>query len=113
HFISGSGGNEKLNFTIGAGYQGDNGNIEGQEFKKYNFKGNVNANISEQWSMGTNINLAYTDRELRSSTAMRQLFRMPPYAPAFDENGELIRQPMTGISGNVSPLAELKYNKFN
>jgi TonB-dependent starch-binding outer membrane protein SusC len=113
HFISGAGGNEKVNFTIGAGYQGDNGNIEGQGYKKYNFKGNVNADISEKWSMGTNINLAYTDRELRSASAMRQLFRMPPYAPAYDENGELIRQPMLGISGNVSPLAELKYNKFN
>lgn len=113
HFISGAGGSEKVSYLIGAGYQADNGNLEGQYFKKYNFKGNVNAKVSKQWSMGANINLAFTDRELKSANANKQLFRMPAYAPAFDEDGELIRQPMMGISGNVSPLAELKYNKFN
>ncbi len=113
HFISASGGTDKVNYLVGAGYQGDNGNVEGQGYKKYNFKGSVNANVSEQWAMGTNINLAYTDRELRSRNVMRQLFRMPPYAPAYTLEGDLIRQPMVGISGNVSPLAELKYNKYN
>src|SRR5690606_25548218 len=44
---------------------------------------------------------------------MKQLFRMPPWTPAYDENGEMIQVPMVGISGNVSPLAELKYNQYN
>lgn len=113
HFISASGGSDKVSYMVGAGYQGDNGNVGGQRYQKYNFKGSVDANVTDQWSMGTNINLAYTDRELRSRNVMRQLFRMPPYAPAYTLDGELIRQPMIGISGNVSPLAELKYNKFN
>lgn len=113
HFISASGGSETVNYMVGVGYQGDDGNIQGQNFRKYNFKGSVNANVSDQWSMGTNINLAYTNRELGSRNAMKQLFRMPPYAPAYTLEGEMIRQPMVGISGNVSPLAELEHNRFD
>jgi TonB-linked SusC/RagA family outer membrane protein len=113
HFISAFGGNENISYVVGGGYQGDNGNIEGQTYKKYNFKGSVDATVSDQWAIGTNINLAHSERELGSGNAMRQLFRMPPFSPAYDENGDIIRQPMPGISGNVSPLAELKYNKHN
>lgn len=113
HFISASGGSDKVSYLVGVGYQADNGNVEGQDYKKFNFKGSVDAQVSDQWSMGTNINLAYTDRELRSQNVMQQLYRMPPFTPAYDENGEIIQVPMVGISGNVSPLAVLKYNKYN
>ncbi|HYH57080.1 MAG TPA: SusC/RagA family TonB-linked outer membrane protein, partial [Anseongella sp.] len=113
HSVSASGGSEKVNYLVGVGYQGDDGNVEGQNYRKYNFKGSVNANVSDQWSMGTNINLAYTNRGLRSRNVMKQLFRMPPYAPAYTLEGEMIRQPMVGISGNVSPLAELEHNKYD
>lgn len=113
HFISASGGTDKFTYLVGAGFQGDDGNVEGQSYKKYNFKANLNGQISEKWSTGANINLAYSDRELRGENLMQQLFRMPPYAPGFDSAGNMIRQPMTGISGNVSPLAVLKYNKNN
>jgi TonB-linked SusC/RagA family outer membrane protein len=113
HFISASGGSDKLTYLVGAGYQGDDGNVRGQSYKKYNFKANFNGSISEKWATGANINIAYSDRELRGANLMQQLFRMPPYAPAYDSAGEMIRQPMLGISGNVSPLAVQKYNKDN
>ncbi|MDN3669326.1 SusC/RagA family TonB-linked outer membrane protein [Echinicola jeungdonensis] len=113
HFISASGGSKNVNYVVGVGYQGDNGNVTAQGYEKYNFKANVTGKVSEKWEMGANLNLAYTDKELRSRNVMKQLFRMPPYAPAYNSEGDLIRQPMLGISGNVSPLAELKYNKFN
>ncbi len=113
HFISGSGGTENITFLVGAGYQGDNGNIKGQYFRKYNFKANIDATLSEMWSMGTNINIAYTDRELLSRDAYKSLIRMAPWTPAYDENGQMLQAPMVGISGNVSPLADLKNNLFN
>lgn len=113
HFISGSGGTEKISYMIGAGYQRDNGNIDGQYYEKYNFKGNIDAKISDLWSIGSNINLAYSDKELLCMTLTRQLFRMPNWALPYDEDGEIIQQPMTGISGNVNPLLIQKYNQYN
>lgn len=113
HFISASGGSDKLNFLVGAGYQADNGNIPGQNYKKYNFKLDVDARVSDAWSMGGSINMAYAKRELRAENVMEQLFRMPKWTPAYDSAGQMIQVPMVGVSGNVSPLAVLKYNLDN
>ncbi len=112
HFISASGGTDKVTYYVGTGYQTDNGNVKGQDYKKYSFKLSVDAHVSDQWSMGANINLAYTVRHLGSENVMKQLFRMPKWAPAYD-SGQMVQVPMVGISGNVSPIAELKNNKYD
>ncbi|MBN1927176.1 MAG: TonB-dependent receptor [Prolixibacteraceae bacterium] len=113
HFVSAAGGDQNVNYMIGVGYQGDDGNINGQSYNKYNFKANIDFHALEQWKMGANISLAHTDRELGSPNIMKQLFRMPPWTPAFNRDGEMIQVPMVGISGNVSPLAVMKYDKYN
>ncbi|HPR33778.1 MAG TPA: SusC/RagA family TonB-linked outer membrane protein, partial [Prolixibacteraceae bacterium] len=99
HFVSAAGGDKNINYMIGAGFQGDNGNINGQFYNKYNFKANIDFHALEQWKMGANINLAHTNRELGSPSIMKQLFRMPPWTPAFNRNGEMIQVPIVGISG--------------
>ncbi|WP_310684812.1 SusC/RagA family TonB-linked outer membrane protein [Aliifodinibius sp. S!AR15-10] len=112
HFLSATGGTESLSYLIGAGILSDNGNIEGQKYNKYNFKANIDADVSDKWAMGANINLSYTDKDWMSERIMQQIFRMPEWTPAFNEDGEMIQIPMKGISGNVSPLAESKYNVY-
>src|SRR5699024_2613353 len=67
---------------------------------------------SDRGSMGANINLAHSDKDWMSDQLTQQLFRMPLWAPAFNENEEMITTPLKGISGNVSPLAEAKYNVY-
>jgi TonB-linked SusC/RagA family outer membrane protein len=113
HYISASGGTDKVTYYVGTGFQADNGNIKGQDYKKYNFKVDVDAHVSDQWSMGADLNLAYSIRHLASTNVMEQLFRMPKWAPAYDSMGAPIQTPMVGISGNVSPIDVLKYNKYD
>ncbi|HJS00673.1 MAG TPA: TonB-dependent receptor [Flavobacterium sp.] len=104
HFISANGGSEAVNYVVGFGYQGDNGNAVGQSYKKYNFKASVDAKVNEKVSIGTNINLAFSQQELVSRQGYTmQLFRMPTFAPAFNADGTVIQTPMIGISNNVSP----------
>ena len=111
HFISASGGTKDISYVVGFGYQGDNGNAEGQYYNKYNFKTSVDAKISEKFSVGSNINLAYSNQELVSKQGYtQQLFRMPSYAPSHDKDGNVIQTPMLGISGNVSPYTFLDDN---
>ncbi|AGA77560.1 SusC/RagA family TonB-linked outer membrane protein [Echinicola vietnamensis] len=116
HFISAAGASDKVSYVVGFGYQGDDGNVEGQWYKKYNFKASVDARPNDMFAIGANINLAFSNRELISRQGYtRQLFRMPTYAPAFDADGNVIQSPMIGISGNVNPYAYLesgsKYNE--
>lgn len=109
HFISATGATENVSYVVGLGYQGDDGNAEGQWFKKYNFKASIDARPNDLFAIGANINLAYSNRELVSRQGYtQQLFRMPSYAPAFDAEGNVIQSPMIGISGNVNPYAFLE-----
>jgi len=111
HFISANGSSETMSYVIGFGYQGDNGNAEGQLYKKYNFKASLDTRPSDKFTIGANINLAYSDRELVSRQGYtQQLFRMPTYAPAKDVNGNTVQSPMIGISNNVNPYAFLESN---
>ncbi|GGF33100.1 SusC/RagA family TonB-linked outer membrane protein [Echinicola rosea] len=116
HFISAAGATDNVSYVVGFGYQSDDGNVEGQWFKKYNFKASVDARPNDMFAIGANINLAFSNRELISRQGYtQQLFRMPTYAPAFDADGNVIQSPMIGISGNVNPYAFLesgsKYNE--
>lgn len=109
HFISASGAGENIGYVVGFGYQGDDGNVEAQSFQKYNFKASVDGRFSENFSIGANINLAHSVRELVSRQGYtQQLFRMPSYAPARDVEGNPIQSPMIGISSNVNPYAILE-----
>ncbi|MBN1133134.1 MAG: TonB-dependent receptor [Bacteroidales bacterium] len=113
HFISAGGGSEDVNYVIGFGYQGDDGNAKGQWHKKYNFKASMEARQGDMFAVGANLNLAFSDRELVSRQGYtRQIFRMPNYAPARDTEGNLIQSPMIGISGNVNPYAYLETNSL-
>lgn len=111
HFISANGSSENMSYVIGFGYQGDNGNVKGQSYEKYNFKASLDTRPNDKFTIGANINLAYSDRELISRQGYtQQLFRMPSYAPAKDVNGNTIQSPMIGISSNVNPYAFLDSN---
>ena len=104
HFVSASGAGNTVNYVVGFGYQGDNGNAKGQYYNKYNFKVSLDARPNDLFSIGSNINIAYSDQELVSRQGYtQQLFRMPTYASARDKDGNILQQPMVGISGNVSP----------
>jgi len=115
HFISASGSGNDVSYVVGFGFQGDDGNAKGQSYKKYNFKASVDASPSEKFSIGANVNLAFSDRELVSRQGYtQQIFRMPTYAPAKDRDGNTVQSPMIGISGNVNPYAFLESNsKYN
>ncbi|MBQ3882391.1 MAG: TonB-dependent receptor [Bacteroidales bacterium] len=47
HNVTVQGGNEKLHFFIGAGFQDQKGNIEGYNYKRYNIRANVDAKIGK------------------------------------------------------------------
>ncbi len=111
HFVSANGSSENVSYVIGFGYQGDNGNAKGQSYEKYNFKASLDARPNDKFTIGANINLAFSNRELVSRQGYtQQLFRMPTYAPAKDKNGNTIQSPMIGISSNVNPYAFLDSN---
>ncbi|HYG18627.1 MAG TPA: TonB-dependent receptor [Ohtaekwangia sp.] len=116
HWISASGmGDNKLGYTIGIGYQGEEGNIIHESFKRYNFKANVNHVLNDQWSAGANLNMAVADQEAGSPNAMLNAFRMNPLLkPTLTDNpDQIILQPgkdlpYIDMTSSVNPLLDME-----
>jgi TonB-linked SusC/RagA family outer membrane protein len=119
HWISASGmSDNRVSYTLGVGYQEEEGNIIHESYKRYNFKANVSHVLNEQWSAGANLNMAVADQEGGSPFAMVNAFRMNPLLkPTFtDRPGETIMQPgkdlpYIDMTSSVNPLVDMENAK--
>ena len=120
HFIAVNGSSETINYHFGAGFNQDKGLYEGDEMKRFNFKGSVDAKISKIISAGFTVNLAKTDNTYANDDAIGEAFRMNPFISPYDANGNVIHQPglntALGTAGNQftssrNPLDLMKSTK--
>ena len=116
HYITISGmGDNKLGYTIGAGYQEEKGNVVHEEYKRYNFKTSVSQSINDHWNAGASMNLAIIDKSLGSDNALVDAFRMSPLLKPYATNdpSQLIIQPgkeapYIDMTSSVNPIIEME-----
>ena len=68
--VSASGGSENIQYLISGGYYGIDGIVveDHDKYKRINFRANVNANISDRFKIGTNIQLSQSQHDKLSSS---------------------------------------------
>lgn len=68
--VSANGGSENVQYLISAGYYGQDGIVveDHDQYKRFNFRANVNANISDRLKVGTNLQLSYAKQDKLSSS---------------------------------------------
>ncbi|HKZ67464.1 MAG TPA: SusC/RagA family TonB-linked outer membrane protein, partial [Chitinophagaceae bacterium] len=68
--VSASGGSENVQYLISAGYFGQDGIVveNHDQYKRFNFRANVNANITDRLKIGTNLQLSYAKQDKLSSS---------------------------------------------
>ena len=68
--VSASGGSENVQYLISAGYYGQDGIVveDHDQYKRFNFRANVNANISDRFKVGTNLQVSYAKQDKLSSS---------------------------------------------
>ncbi len=93
HFIAVNGSSESINYHFGVGYNQEKGLYDGDDQKRYNFKGSVDAKVSKVISAGFTINLAKTDNSYANDDAIKQVFRMNPYMRPYAADGSVNHQP--------------------
>lgn len=116
HWIGISGmGENKLGYTLGMGYQEEEGNIVHDNYKRYNLKANVSQTLNDRWAAGGSVNLSIAEREAGSSNAMVNAFRMSPLLKPYftDYPDSLIVQPgkdlpYTDFTSSVNPLVDME-----
>ena len=88
--VSASGGTDKVQFLLSAGYYGQNGIIvdDNDQFKRFTFRTNVNASLTDRLNVGTNINISYAVQDKLSSSGdapgiIRHALIRPPVIPVY------------------------------
>ncbi len=117
HWLSVSGGGEKTNYVLGAGYQEEKGNLLKDWFNRYNFKASINSELNDKWSAGASFNFSLSEIERGSPRAVINAYRMSPLVTPYDSLGDPLYQPAkyAGISftSSVNPLFENWYSEDN
>jgi TonB-linked SusC/RagA family outer membrane protein len=115
--IGGITSNSNTNYNIGFGYQNVEGTMRGQAYKQYNIKTAVNTHITDKWSGGINVNIAFENNDLGNHHAIKTGYRMSPLVTPYDSLGNLIFKPGKyagiGFTSSVNPLADIKHTVNN
>lgn len=111
--ITASGGNEKLQYLLSAGYYDQDGIVvfNNDQYRRFNFRTNINADLTDRLKIGTNLQLSYAIQDKLSSKG--------------DEPGiirhALLRPPILSVYKNVNdptwseedPFTDLPFYKHN
>ncbi|HWV73546.1 MAG TPA: TonB-dependent receptor [Pseudosphingobacterium sp.] len=125
HNLSFYGGSEKVHYYISGSYQNQDGIMLGTDQTLFNFRSNIDAQISKRLQVGANIAFTYNDNNevgtgrYNGSPSMAALLYLP-YLPARDQSGNPIQYQMAelsaqnyGIQNPENPLAYVSMVKDN
>lgn len=102
--ISASGASEKVQYLISGGYFGQDGIVveNHDQFKRFNFRTNVNAEISRRFKVGTNVQMSYAKQDKLSSSGD---------VPGVIRHA-LIRPPVLGVYKDVNDPTYSERNPY-
>ena len=90
--VAANGGTDKVQYLISGGYYRQNGVViyDNDMYQRINFRTNVNANISDRFTVGINLQLSNATQDKISSSGdapgvIRHAFIRPPVIPVFKD----------------------------
>ena len=105
--LTASGGSEKIQYLISAGYFDQDGIVvyDNDKYKRYNFRTNINSNLSNRIKVGTNLQLSYSTQDKLSSKGdapgiIRHALLRPPVIPVLKDKDDPTytdRDPFTDL----------------
>ncbi|WP_197686316.1 TonB-dependent receptor plug domain-containing protein [Salegentibacter salegens] len=86
--VTASGGNEDTDYFLSAGYFGQDGPVvyDNDQYRRFNFRSNVNSNLNDRLKVGANLQASYEYKDRISSSGdspgiIRHAFLRPPIIP--------------------------------
>lgn len=83
--VSASGGSDKVQYLLSGGYYGQNGIViyDNDQYKRLSFRANINANVTDRFTVGTNLQISNSTQDKISSSGdapgvVRHAFIRPP-----------------------------------
>jgi TonB-linked SusC/RagA family outer membrane protein len=93
HFVNISGSSSNVKYHLGVGYNRVKGIYEGDDERKYNFKGSLDAEVNKHISTGFIVNMAKIDNDYASDNGVNGAYLMNPFMRPYNDEGEIIPQP--------------------
>lgn len=93
--LSVSGGSDKLQYLISGGYYGQDGIVkyDNDQYQRLSFRTNVNANVTDRFTVGTNLQISNTLQDKLSSSGdapgiIRHAFIRPPVIGVYKDESD-------------------------
>ena len=114
YYLALSGGGEKANFRIGAGYDHETGSIIKQELDRFTSRVNLDYFVSDRIKIETNISLTYTKNQKNNGDLLAIAYVRMPNLSIYeeDENGNDLDE-FYSMLPTVSPQLEDQLNYKN
>ncbi len=111
--LSASGGSDKLQYLISGGYYGQNGIVKynNDQFQRLSFRTNINANVTDRLTVGTNLQISNTLQDKLSSSGdapgiIRHAFIRPPVIAVY-------KDPTDPTYSPADPFTDLPFYSQN
>ncbi len=86
HYVALSGGGEKANFRIGAGYDHETGSIIKQQLDRFTSRVNLDYFVSDRIKIETNIALTYTKNQKNNGDLLAIAYKRMPNLSVYEED---------------------------
>ena len=114
--LSASGGSESVQYLLSAGYFGQDGIVveDHDQFRRFNFRANINANITDRVKVGTNLQVSYTKQDKLSSSGdapgiIRHALLRPPVLSVYKD----VNDPTYSVENPFTDLPFYLNNNSN
>lgn len=108
HYVSVNGSSEHVAYHFGVGYNQERGIYVGDEQRRINIKGSIDASINQYVQAGLNLNLSYMGNTYGNDEAVKFAFRMNPFMQPYNADGELNEKP-----GNYQAMGSSSSYQFS
>lgn len=110
--LSARGGTDNLRYFVSGGYQENEGNIPGSDFRRYSSRLNLGTDIAPWFELNVNLSGSYTEQNSVPSggafaNPVRSIFRLVPLIPLRNDDGSFNRS----FNAGFNPIVEATQNK--
>ncbi|WP_159518157.1 TonB-dependent receptor [Sunxiuqinia indica] len=103
HNVSISGGNEDINYYVSGDILDQKGVVKGYNYKRYSFRTNIDAQVTNYLKVGTNSSVVAHNRDGGRANLLNAE-AMSPYGRMYEEDGSYTIYPMFGETLWANPL---------
>ncbi len=122
HQLSASGGTDKTRYYFSGSYLSQDGTVIGSDYERFTGRVNLDADLKNWWTIGTNITLSRVEENLGLNNSEEGIInvalRSSPDIPIYNVDGSWSGDEREGSPGRINPIGkaldeEIRLKRYN